>query len=733
MKKTTLPLAVLLISTFTFAEGTRSWTQDTYDEFSRGTTRNVAIDSTGALQLAPAFKQVYNTPSTFLWSMVPSNDGAVFVGGGSPARVYRIERDGTAQTVFEPKELQVQSLAVVGDILYAATSPDGKIYKITSGPKDPKTSTRNYSATEFFDPKTKYIWQIAAAGDGSLFAATGDRGEIHRITPDGKGSVFFKSDEAHIRSLAIDREGNVIAGTDGSGLIYRVTKQGDAFVLYSAAKKEVTSIAVAQDGTIYAAAIGDKQTKPVQPTPAPQPNPANPPAQQTPPAFVHPTGAEIYAISPDGAPSRIWSSRDDLVYTLGFDSRGNLLAGTGNKGRVVQVKPNGDTIDVAKASANQVIALATLPNLGTYVATSNLGKIFLLAAQPSDEGVFDSEVLDARIFSKWGRANVRGNGNYELAVRSGNVDNPDRNWSPWRTVQLGKDARIDAPPSRFLQWRITLRPGSGGSEVHAVTFYYLPKNVAPMIDDIVVQAGARLSPTAPSRGGSDTVTINFAAPKDNAPPIGPRNEGSLNAQREPGYNTIRWAAHDDNDDDIVYSVYYRGENERNWKLMKSEITDKFYSFDGGLLPDGNYVFRVNATDAPSHSSEDALSAVKESNPFEVDNTPPQVESLAAKVDGDQLHVSFSASDAMSIISRAEYSIDAGDWRFLEPVGQLSDARVETYDFNVTVPAAPPKPSGKKKTASPETAADEALSSEHVVVVRVYDKYENSSVAKAVSK
>ena len=36
---------------------------------------------------------------------------------------------------------------------------------------------------------------------GDLFVATGDQGEIHRVTPDGKGGVFYKTDETHARSI----------------------------------------------------------------------------------------------------------------------------------------------------------------------------------------------------------------------------------------------------------------------------------------------------------------------------------------------------------------------------------------------------------------------------------------------------------------------------------------------------------------------------------------------------
>jgi hypothetical protein len=734
----------LLFSTFTFAEGTQSWTQDSYDEFARGTSKNVAILSSGAIELAPAFKQLYSTPTTFLWSIATGGDGAIYIGSGSPARVYRIERDGSAKVIFEPKELQVQSLAFAGNTLFVATSPDGKIYKLTPNAQKPG----EYTSTVFFEPGTKYIWQLLAADDGTLYAATGDRGEIYKIGADGKGSVFFKSDEAHIRSLAFDRDKQLIAGTDGSGLIYRVGRNGEAFVLYSATKKEITSLAVAGDGTIFASGVGEKRAAtppPSQPTPTPapsggpQPQPAQPPSI----SLTQAGGSEIYAIAPDGAPSRIWSSRDDLVYALAVDAQGRLLAGTGNKGRLIAVARNGDYVDVAKASANQVVALAPAKD-AVYVATSNLGKVFTLASQPSDEGSFESEVLDARLFSKWGRAEVRGTGNYELSVRSGNVDNPDRNWSAWKTVQLGKDGKLDVPPARFLQWRITFKPSSMPSRVESVKLFYYTKNVAPVFEDVAVQTGARVTPSSPRSATSDSVNISFRQPKESGaapqPPL--RGEGGLMGTKDRGSITVRWSVRDENDDDLLFSVYYRGANEQRWKLLKDKVTDRYYSFDSGLMPDGEYVVRVIATDAPSHAPEDALAATKESDHFEVDNTPPLIESLAAKNETNQLHVSFSANDAMSTITRAEYSVDGGEWKYVEQVGQLSDAKVETYDFNISMPGAmpgvqpAPKPAkGKKKgeLAAAPNPEETPVSTEHVVVVRVFDRYENSSVAKTIAK
>ena len=217
------------------------------------------------------------------------------------------------------------------------------------------------------------------------------------------------------------------------------------------------------------------------------------------------------------------------------------------------------------------------------------------------------------------------------------------------------------------------------------------------------------------------------------------------AVKDRDYIAVRWGAHDDNDDDLVYSIYYRGDNERDWKLLKDNITDKYYSWDSSLLPDGGYVVRIVASDAASHSPDEALTDEKISSRFEVDSTPPVVQALQAKVEGKTMHVSFRAVDSFSPIKRAEYSIDAGDWHYVEPVGKLSDSPTEEYDFSaaLSLPGEPQvmvaenskKPS--KRSRMRDGAGDDPSQlispGEHVVVVRVWDRFDNMSTAKTVTK
>ncbi len=748
---------IVLVSLIALAEGTRNWEQTRFEDFEKGTASGVAIRSDGALELAPALKPLYTSPSTYIWSIGVDAQGNVYAAAGAPARVYRVTPQGQASVIFEPQELQVQALVVdPSGTIFAATSPDGKVYKIERRGSAPQAKSvppaekpaqgqigidPNYASSVFFDPKTKYIWALAQDTEGRLYVATGDRGEIFRVDKTGTSSLFFKSDEAHIRSLALDTKGNVIAGSDGSGLVYRISPAGEGFVLYSTPKKEITALAIDRAGNIYAAAVGEKRL----PTGGPQPQPApTGPVSMTvtappgPGITVGPgvqasgvpvipfpalgaTGSEVYQIAPDGSPRRLWSSREDVVYALNFDNQGRLLAATGNKAKMFVITGPGDFIDLVKASATQVTALAKAPNGGVYAATSNLGKVFLLGAAADTEGSFQSDVFDGKIFSRWGRAEVRGRGAFDLYARSGNVDNPDRNWSSWKKIDFAKGGELDVPPARFVQWKAVLRPGNPSPTVYSVLVNYLPKNISPVVDEIVVQSGARFQ-TMPKPTVENVQVGGTPQPRFEAPPSAVRDRDAV---------SVRWNAHDDNDDDLVYSLYYRGDGESNWKLLKDDITDKFYSFDASLLPDGGYTLKVVASDAPSHSPDEALSASKESSRFEIDTTPPQVQNLNAAIDNNALHITFRAVDGFSPIKRAEYSIDAGDWQYVEPVGQLSDYRVENYDFTAALPP------GESKNAATEPVGSDGQQrlapspQEHVVVVRVYDRYDNMGSSKFV--
>ena len=54
--------------------------------------------------------------------------------------------------------------------------------------------------------------------------------------------------------------------------------------------------------------------------------------------------------------------------------------------------------------------------------------------------------------------------------------------------------RLEFPPARYAQWRAVLHAGTTAPGVDSVALNYLPKNVAPEIDDVTVQVGVKYQP-----------------------------------------------------------------------------------------------------------------------------------------------------------------------------------------------------------------------------------------------
>jgi hypothetical protein len=204
----------------------------------------------------------------------------------------------------------------------------------------------------------------------------------------------------------------------------------------------------------------------------------------------------------------------------------------------------------------------------------------------------------------------------------------------------------------------------------------------------------------------------------------PRFEQPPQGFAQKGFMSVLWNAHDDNDDDLRFAVYYRGENENEWKLLKDKLDQKFYSWDATALPDGAYYLKVVASDGPANPPGVALNTERESERFAVDNTPPVIEHLEAsvtvtpgKANGDPQRerialqsslLKFTARDATSGIERAQYSVDGGDWTLVNPVGTISDSLEERYEFQLGESLAP---------------------GEHTIAVRAFDHFDNVGSAK----
>jgi sugar lactone lactonase YvrE len=726
MQSSRVLTAFLCILAPLWAIETRTWDQSEQSDFERGTLTKLSLSSDGRLTPAPVVKEIFDASVTFLWTVARDSKGNLYAGGGgvggSKAKLVQIDPSGHAKTLAELEGLAIQAVAIDRqDRVYAATSPDGKVYRV-----DAATG----KADVFYDPKTKYIWALAFAKNGDLFVATGDQGEIHRVTPAGAGSVFYKTEEAHARSLAMDANDNLIAGTEPSGLILRISPAGQGFVLYEAPKREITALAVAPNGMIYASSTGNKQAATAPTTPAagrgggganaiPNPAPAMgatpagrggggaPPATANPAAGV-PGGSEVYRIQPDGYARKVWNHAQDVVYALAFDAQGRVVIGTGNRGMVYRVDGDGSYTRLANLAPAQVTAFCSAPGGRIYAATGNIGEVFSIGPESETSGTLESDVFDASGFSDWGRLTplTRGQGNVTFETRSGNVSRAQKDWSPW--ARLTGD-RIASPAARFLQYRATI---AGAAELYDVATAYETRNVAPVVEEIEITPANYKFP-APSGPPAASTTLNLPAlgKKPTPATVSSADSGSTPALTfAKGQIGARWLATDENGDALAFKVEIRGDGETAWKLLKDGIRERYYSWDSTAYADGKYYLRVTASDAPSNPPEQALSASRESERFLIDNSPPEISALTGTVNGAKIDVRFHAKDAWNILEKAEYSVNGGDWKVVEPTTRIADYEEHDYRFQM-----------------------DREQGEVTIAVRVKDAYANEAAAKTVVK
>jgi hypothetical protein len=721
-------LAALVVCAVCSAVDTRFWQQGDRADFERGTLTHLSLRADGRIFLAPELTEVFDSTTPYLWTLAADSKGTVYTAGGGSgsgsAKVFAIDRNGKSRTFAELDGLEIHALVLDGSgALYAATDPDGKVYKIAADGK-PKL---------FYDPHQKYIWALAFAGNGDLFVATGDQGEIHRVAPNGTGSVFFKTEETHARSLAIDAQGNLIVGTEPSGLILRISPTGQGFVLYQSPKREITAVAIKPDGAIYAAGVGNKtvaQAAPLPP-PAPIPTPGGTPnagnvritsAVGTPgPSLVG--GSEVYRINPDGSPRTIWTGAQDVVYAIGFDTAGLPLLGTGNRGKIYRLDSDTLSTLLLDATPTQVTGFGRSPQGDLFAVTGNIGKVFRIGPGFEKNGTFESDVLDAGSFTFWGRINYRGLGKISVSTRSGNRSHPESNWSPWAPLQADTTApacdscgagRAVSPSARFLQYKIELTPAGGqpAPEVSYIEVAYLPKNVAPVVETIdITPPNYRFPQPMLSIPPSTSITLPPIGQQRSNPAPSVEIGSSQSMSYAKGFEGARWLAADENNDTLLYRVEIRGVKESAWKLLKENVKERYLSWDAGAFPDGEYVLRVTASDSPSNPPEHALSASLVSDPFLIDNTPPQISNLTSSPASGKLDLRWTARDSRSTIDRAEYSVNGGEWVLIDPVNRLSDSPEELYHLVIDRPSA----------------------DEQVIAIRVSDEFDNQAVDKIVIK
>lgn len=636
-----------------------------FEDFQQGEFKGTSLDSKGRLFLGPQIKPIASPPCEYYLSLDTAANGDIFIGTGHKASVYRIKASpapqsegntANAEPIFTAdEELDVYAVAVNtnGDV-YAATSPDGKIYKIAKNSKD-KTPT------EFYNPGEKFIWDMKIDSTGALICAVGLNGGVYRVDPNGEGVQIFAAEDAHIVAVYLTRNNSILAGSGDRGVIYRIDNR-KAKVLFDSPFEEVRGICEDKDGNIYFSATkGIASTiTPKNPTTS-NPNTKNKEENDTPDMIDK---SALYRINTNGVVEKIWTSRSEYIYDIAYDAKNDgVLVGTGDSGRVYRIYKDASFAIVYESDSAQVYKIANFTD-GFLLASNNTATLTQISSTPGSSGAYYSDVYDLEIQSQLGRlyweAQSTPPANLQLFVRTGNSNVPDNTWTQWSAPFTdNENSPINSADCRYFQLKASFNSGNTGQTpyLESLKVFYIQANLPPRIKKITFTKLPENQPKT-SDDSAKTTTPTVA---------------------NPGLRLLAsWETEDLNKDTLKYSIYIKKYGTTSWIPIKKDITATSWELNPQHYQDGKYQLRVVADDALSNPPALAQTHTLESSPFLLDSTAPVVSAFTAA----NKRISFTVTDSTSIIARVLYSLDGNLWYPVFPTDMLNDSKTETFDFTL---------------------------------------------------
>jgi hypothetical protein len=681
---------LLLSASDSDAAKIKVWQHNTQSQFDKAQFKQAVVSSEGTLRLSKQTKSLANLQANHVWDIVEDKAGNLIAATGTEGKIFKVDPDGKVELIYSSADSQVLCLTQTPDgTIFAGTGPRGTVIRIAGD--------KTVVVAEDLD---SYVWNLVYEPQSkTLYAGTGPKGRIFQIGADGKASVFYTSKQEHILRLALGEKGTLYAGTDKGGMVYRIDPRGKGFVIFHAPQSEIRTLLVTEDA-VYAGtgspvsrrsnasktSVGASRTEALSPQnsgeQAAEKSRGEEEAEEKEdsstkkkptaivregrgasldteresaggaPAPSQPATGEnsVFRIAADGTVREIFRERVLILSML--RSNGRFLLGTGQQGQLFEVdEASKEKTEIVRLDHGQIHCLLKRQNGSIVMGTGDPGKLYVLEDRFASKGSVISEVLDAKIISKWGalnwRATVPAGTAVSVALRSGNVPEPDETWSDWSAEQTDAQAsKVPSPTARYLQYRVTLSSDNPRAtpELHGLTLRYKTTNQAPEITSFEVP---------------DVDSANLENPRK---------------------LKLRWSAVDPNEDELTYSLYFKKDGWKEWVKLESDLERKDYDWDTTAIPSGIYQLKVVASDRKDNSEEETLTAEKISVPVPVSHDPPRVTVKTAGIEGDQAVIEGSAVGTLVRLTEASYALNGKHWTSVFPTDGLFDSKSKSFRF-----------------------------------------------------
>ncbi len=652
--------------------------------------------------------------------------GDLYAATAPHGMVFRVTPDGKSKLMAQTPDPYIPAMLLdqSGKTLYLATGGGkGRIYSLDLNAPTPTSSAAAMAAPKpIFTSPDVHLLCLAQGPDGLLYAGGNPNGVVYKIDPaqamntpeSAKEQVVYDSPTATVSAIAVDGANRLFVGTAGTGAVYRVNLTAAAKSPYSAPQIAKTEIAKTADfvsgmtvdnaGNIWAS-----------------------------------SGDTLYRITPNVRDS----SGDDVVTTFPSDPQvsyasiaaspfsGAVSAGTasiaavygyGNHGAGVGPNANAQATTGTYVSAIHDALLKSRWGVATWSADAASGGTVALQTRTGDVALPD------KTWSDWSSSMTSGAGS--------RITSPPARFIQYRAILTAPNASS----------KNAAAPDSGASTlVKSVSVYYMPQNrpptvrlLAPSASGAVAvngQVAIRWSGTDPDRdtleyrvyasqdGGQTWAQLNTTRLRQTSAPAGAPVGSS--ADTRPGGATPNAAAMSASERTIAAELAKHPEISAS---MRQAIIDaqtqaleqagrtpgtalstsssssatfaagppqpqraSTFTWDTSQVPDGTYLVKVVADDAPSNPGDSALSAEAVSQPFTVDNSAPAFSDVSFVEQGDNTaaKVTGNVGTTGAFVKAVQYKVDNGGWLAAQPTDGLFDSNRDGFQFTANLPGAGP--------------------------------------------
>lgn len=386
-------LTVAVCASSAWAVKPETWTHEQPKDFTAGEAKSVVVSSRGEVLLSRESKVIAGIEkfAETVNALAQGEDGIIYAATGPNGHIYKIEGEQSSRFATLPE----------GHVFSLVFGKDGRLLAGTGGGEQARIYAVDAKGqvSVFHTPEdAKYIWAMARGMNGEIYAATGNEGKLFVIDADGKkGKVLADLKPKNLLCLAFGGDdGMLYLGTDEDGLIYRVNPAtGKPYVMYDAAEAEISSIAVDAEGNIFAATAAPDQARPgraVSEKPGGRPDaeqapkspaklPGSQPAADT---TTKPEGSAGSAAAKVAVTTRAASKTSGTkptahgaaVSTPGASSPGNAIYRIDSFGFVTEIfREPVIILDIAEADGT------------IYAATGNEGRVYAVTPREDDKAM----------------------------------------------------------------------------------------------------------------------------------------------------------------------------------------------------------------------------------------------------------------------------------------------------------------------------------------------------------